>query len=324
VAEQEITIDTAVEAVESAIPAVETQTPTEPEWELPSWSSNWDETEKGALKALYGYADGREHFERLVGKVGKISESFGRQGHEYGNYRRQMDPIAEVIGPYVQQFQMNGMTPQQGLTQVLSFADSLARNPDNTYPMLAHMYKPSNAADVLRTLAQAWGSDLGQLAQEQPYIDPAINEMVTPLMQRLQELEQAQYQHQQTAVQGRQKAVLQSLDAFLTAKDESGAPKHPHADRLQNQMASLISGGLVDRYDPDVLSKAYDMALRLDPELGADLAQKRALAAAAQSTAVAKNAADASRNVSGKPNGKASGPSSIDEALAAAEKQFAA
>lgn len=296
----------------------------EPEWELPGWAKNWDEPDQIALKQLRGLEPAKDHFDRLLGRIDKISTGFGKQGTEYGNYRRQMDPIAEVIGPYVQQFQMNGMTPQQGLTQVLAFADALARNPDQTFPQIAQMYKPSNAGQVIQALAQAWGADLGQVTQEAPYVDPTISQMVNPLFQRLQSIESALSQQHLQGQRAQQAAVLQKLDAFMAAKDETGSPKYPYLDRLQDRMAALINGGMVDRFDPDAMPKAYDMAFRLDPDLSRDDAEKRALAAAARQTAVSKNAADASRNVSGKPSGRDTAPSTLEEALAAADKQFRA
>lgn len=311
--------DTAVPEVANVAEAAPTP---EPEWELPGWATTWDEPDQLALKQLRGLEPAKEHFDRLLGRIDKISTGFGRQGHEYGNYRRQMDPIAEVISPYVQQFQMNGMTPQQGLTQVLAFADSLARNPDQTFPQLATMYKPSNAGQVIQALAQAWGADLGQVTQEQPYIDPVIQEMVGGVAQELRSIKEWKYQQEQYARSAQQAAVLHQLDAFTNAKDETGAPKYPHLDRLQNQMAAIINSGLVDRRDHEAIAKAYTMAFRLDPDLSNDDAEKRALAAAARQTATATKAADASRNVSGKPNGRDTAPSTLEEALAAAERQF--
>lgn len=318
-------LEEALTNAETAVPEVADAAPApEQEWELPGWATTWDEPDQVALKQLRGIEPAKEHFDRLLGRIDKISTGFGRQGHEYGNYRRQMDPIAEVISPYVQQFQMNGMTPQQGLTQVLAFADSLARNPDQTFPQLASMYKPSNAGQVIQALAQAWGADLGQVTQEQPYIDPAIQQMLGGVAQELRSVKEWRYQQEHEARTAQQAAVLQKLDAFMAAKDETGAPKYPYLDRLQDRMAAIINGGMVDRRDPEAMQKAYDMAFRLDPDLSSADAEKRALAAAARQTAVAKNAADASRNVSGKPTGRDPAPSTLEEALAATERQFRA
>lgn len=289
-------------------------------WEPPGWSKRWKEPSRKALEALHSHPDARTHLDPLLSELEETYGYLGRRDNEYAQYRRQLDPIAEVIGPYVQQFQLAGMSPQQGLTQVLAFADSLSRNPDNTFPMLAQMYKPSNAGQVIKALSQAWGTDLGNVIQEEPYMDPAVKQLIGGLTERYQTIEQALYQQQQQAVQGQQAAVLQHIGAFENATDESGAAQHPHFRTVYDDMIHLINAGRVDRSDPQVLSKAYAMAVRLNPELSASIAEKSTLESAARQTAVAKQAQEASRNVSGKPNGRDTAPSTIEEAMRAAAK----
>lgn len=91
--------------------------------------------------------------------------------------------------------------------------------------------------------------------------DPALTERqeagITP--QTVQQLVQqgiSQFQAQQ------QRQQFQSqVDAFKGALDDKGQPKYPHFDRVRGTMARLYVDG------PDGLAKAYEAAVRADPEL---------------------------------------------------------
>ena len=305
-------IDNEQEGVQEAVQAA-------PAWEAPGWSKRWKEPSQKALNALYSHPEARAHLDALLPELEETYSYTGRRDQEFAQYRKMFDPIGNAIGPYVQQFQMNGMTPEAGITQTLAFADALARNPDNTFPTLAQMYKPQNAGQVIQALAQAWGADLGQVTQEQPYIDPAVQQMLGGLTQRFSTIEQALFHQHQQGQQAQQAAVLQEIQAFETATDESGAQKHPHFRTVFEDMVQLVQLGRARS-----VGDAYTMAVRLNPELSASIGEKQALDSAARQTAAAKQAQGASRNVSGKPNGRDTAPSSIEEAMRAADKEMAA
>lgn len=324
-------LDGALEAAAKDVPEVrdapeviEPAAP-EPAWEAPGFSKRWKEPSRNALKALHDHAEARAHLapilEELEGTYGYI----GRRDNEFATYRKQFDPIAEAINPYVQGFQMRGMSPQQGIQQVLAFADALSQDPDQTFPYLAGMYKPRDAGQALKALAQAWGADLNQVTQDAPYIDPQVTQLLGGYRNELSQMRDYLFQQQQGQHQAMQASVLNHIAAFEDAADESGKPKYPHFRKVYDDMVMLINLGRVDRNDPNVLAKAYDMAVRFNPELGASIAEKQALEAAARQTAEAKQAAEASRNVSGKPKGQPkAGRLTIEEAMRAAEKQMSA
>ena len=90
-------------------------------------------------------------------------------------------------------------------------------------------------------------------------------------------------------------------------------------------MVMLLNMGRVDRNDPQALQKAYDMAVRFNPELAATVAKETALANAARQTAAANKASEASRNVSGNRRGSAKQvATSLQEAMRMADKQASA
>ena len=298
----------------AAEPAQET-----PAWEAPGYTKRWKEPSRKALEALYANAEAKTHLDPLLKELDETYGYIGRRDNEYAQYRKQLDPIAEVIAPYVQQYQLQGMTPQQGLQQLFATADSIRQNPDQTFPWLAQMYKPRDAGQVIQALAQAWGADLGQLTQDAPYIDPNMQQMFGALSQRLQTYEQAMWQQQQGQMHAKQAAVLREIEAFESAADAAGTPKNPHFREVYDDMVSLLN-----MQRARTLPEAYEMAVRLNPQLAQAMAEKKALAEAARQTADAKQAAEASRNVSGKPTGKDKRPSSIEEAMRAADKSMAA
>ena len=108
-------------------------------WEAPGWSKRWKEPSRKALEALHAHQEARAHLDPLLKELDETYSYVGRRDNEFAQYRRQLDPIAEVIAPYVQQYQLQRMSPQQGLQQLFATADSLRSNPDQTFPWLAQM-----------------------------------------------------------------------------------------------------------------------------------------------------------------------------------------
>ena len=95
-----------------------------------------------------------------------------KKEQEFADYRKRLDPIHEVVSPYEQYWKMQGMDSRQGLTQLLSYAEQLARNPAQMIPQLAKMYNV----------------DLQSLVAEQPYVDP----QTAAIQAELQALKQQQ------------------------------------------------------------------------------------------------------------------------------------
>jgi hypothetical protein len=304
---------------ETVAAPVEQQEPVEAAWEAPGWTKRWKEPSRNALKALRDHPEARAHLDPLLKELDETYGYVTKRDQEYAQYRRQLDPIAEVIGPYVNQLHMQGMSPQQFVQQLVATQEAMRSNPDQTFPHLAGMFKPRDANQVIKALAQQWGADLGAITQEAPYIDPALQQMLGGYHSELSQLKQSLWQQQQGQLQAQQAAVLNDIAAFESAADESGNPKHPHYREVYDDMVMLIQMGRASS-----LPQAYDMAVRFNPKLSASMAEQQALKDAARQTAEAKQAAEASRNVSGKPKGRPGQASSIEEAMRKAEKELGA
>lgn len=198
-----------------------------------------------------------------------------RQQQEHADYRKRLDPIYETIKPYEGYWAQQGMSPETGVRQLLSYAEALARDPASVIPQLAQMY----------------GVDLQSLVAEQPYVDP----QVSALQQQLQMMQQAQHQQVQQVQQQQYHRLTEEIRAFETAADEQGNPKAPHFTRVWDSMLRLANGGLAKN-----IQEAYEKAVALDSELQAEIAADRAKKDAATRAAEAKKALDASRGVRSK------------------------
>jgi hypothetical protein len=269
---------------------------------MPGWAKRWKEPSRKALEALYQREDVVPHWEAIQSELDETYQYFGKQGQEYGEYRKRADPILSIASKYEPQYRIQGMTLEQGVGQLFQAAEYLATNPDEALPWLAANYSPRDAAAVVRNLAQAWGVDLAQASQDAPYVDPTIQQMVTPLQQQLQAVqEQLMWRDQQERERTRH-AVVEQISRFEDATDASGQPLYPHLRRVFPAMAQAFKAGFVND-----LASAYQFAVRNDPELGQEIeqqrleeARKRALeeaAARSEQTAAAKAA---SRNIGGK------------------------
>lgn len=327
-ADQQVkTLDDAMAAADEEVQSAPVQEGEEPDtqeperkWEAPGWAKQWKADNAKALEALATNPDTESYYKAIVDQVDPMYSYIGRRDQELAGYKKRYDPVGDVLAQAEHSFTMQGQSLQQGLGQLLAVSQSLASNPDQTLPWLGQLYKPRNPAQVIQALSQAWGADLGQLAQEAPYIDPQVQGLIAPLMNRLHQMEQSQFQSQQSHQMAEQQSLLNSITAFENAVDESGNPKHPYFREVANDMIMLAQMGRARNVD-----EAYALATRFHPgaqEAQAKQAETAALQAAARTTAASKQATSASRNVNSSARGNREGDETLtlDEAMARADK----
>lgn len=281
-------------------------------WDPPGWSKNWKEPSRKALEALYGNEANRPHWEAISKELDGAYGYIGRRDQEYSQYRNQMDPIWNTVGPLEQVYGLQGMTLQQGLSQLIQAGQFLASQPDNAFPWFAQAYRPNDPGKVIQALAKQWGTDVAQLSQDAPYVDPQVSAMLGPLQREVQELRQFQHQARMQQQQQQQAALLGQIEQFENAKDESGNALYPHFERVYDRMVGLLNGRLAQG-----LQDAYEQAISLDRDLVAEIAQKKAQEDAAARAAAAEKAIEASKTVAGKgkPNASEKRAKSIAEAV---------
>lgn len=271
---------------------------TPPAWEMPGWAKRWTEPARKSLEQLYQREDARPLLDPIQSELEKFYQEFGRQGQEYGTFKKQVEPVWNILSKYEPQYRLQGMTLEQGVGQLVQAAEYLATNPDEALPWLAQTYAPRDAAAVIRALSQAWGVDLGQVTAEQPYVDPAIQQMVTPLQQQLQAVTYQLQQREQQERERQRHQIVDQVAAFEDAKNAAGEPLYPHFRRVFEPMIKAVRAGFAND-----LASAYQFAVRNDPELAkeieeqqAEAARKRALEEAQARSEEAAKAKAASRN----------------------------
>lgn len=292
------------------------------EWEQPGWSKNWKKERADALRKLATHPE-------LGGDASQIIESFneaynviGRSEWNRGQLEKKLQPISDILSEMEQSANLSGQGLPQHLSQLHAVSRSLAADPDSTLPWLASMYKPRDPAKALQALSQAWGTDLGQVAQGSPYVDPAIQSLVMPLVNRLQSIEAQQSQRDNYQMQQLQNNVLSQIDAFENAKDEHGTLLHPYfkdPEVFQAMMYAANSGKSRN------IHEAYAWAIQYHPQAQQDRvkqAEQQALQQAAQTTRVARQASGASNNVSGASRPRDTQPRTREEAMRMAERQL--
>ena len=129
--------------------------------------------------------------------------------------------------------------------------------------------------------------------QSQDYVDPEIHNLRQHYDQHISRLEQQVKDLGGYVSSQRQQSIDSVIDGFVNAKDDQGKPRYPHFQTVESDIASLLASNpdlmRQKSHDPGgALSKAYDMAVRLNPQTFEALVSEREQRA--RSTAEAERA----------------------------------
>ena len=302
----------AYEALESGAPAAEAPQAVapEPEFTVPSWAKAWPEAARNALQSIGNITHNKGHIEPILKQIEETNQYTTRRDQEFAEYRRNVDPLYKVLRDLEPSYRMQGMSLEQGVGQLVEGAKFVATNPDQAFPYFAGMYRPQNPTDALVGIAKQWGVDLGKIGYEQPYIDPAVQALLTPLQQKLAQIEQMTAQQEaagrQQAHQQQiqlQKAVVEKLASLETQQDESGNLRFPYLKDVFDDILILANAGKVK-----TIEDAYDLAVKMNPQLAETVvktAEQKAIQEAAARSQRVKHEVSVNRNIGG--NGKADG-----------------
>lgn len=311
-------------------------TPPAKPFELPGWAKRWQEPSRKAYEAMHGIEGARPHLDVLQKELEQTYGYLGQRDQQYAEWRRSTEPLLRAVAPYAERYALQGMTVEQGITQLFQVADLLQRDPDGAFGWLAPQFKPRDAAATLRGLAQAWGvADLAAAAGDGEWQDPSVLALVNPIRQELAQLKEQRMREQaeREAFQNQQyeqqrSALSQHLDALSQSKDAAGAQRFPHFDRVEQSMIRFLTAGFVQP-SGDIekdLQSAYELAVYHDRDLQKEMEQSRAAEArrkaleqADATTKDTQQAVGSSRNVAGSTAGaRAPKRMSLDEAADAA------
>ena len=187
-----------------------------------------------------------------------IVEREGQYAKGVSAYKSQWDaaaPIYQAVQPYLQEFQQQGLQPQQVIGGLIGAHRVLSTG------------TPEQKLQAFAKMATDYGVPLQSLQTGQ--VDPQaahIAQTVSQLQQRWQTFEQQQQAAQQAQLQ-------QQIEAFKTSA--------PHFEAVKETMAGLLQSGVAQD-----LRTAYDKAIRLNDEIWQAQQAEQAKAEAAKRQAV--------------------------------------
>lgn len=271
-------------------------------FELPGYTARWNQSARDALNAAHGNPDFRKHIEPILAQLDETNKYVTTKEQETENFRKQVGPVWDIIGPLERDYRMQGMTLQQGVGQLVEAARFVASDPDQAFPWFSAMYRPHDPAKAVEAMAKQWGVNLGQMVEEAPYIDPHIQSLVGPLKEQYQALQARIDEQDSTARRAQQQQLFNAVQELEQAKDEAGNLRYPHLNTIAQDLILIANGKRAKNFD-----EAYAMAVRMNPELSSQVEADRAAAAqakaiqeaASKSSSVQQHAA-ANRNVAGK------------------------
>lgn len=295
--------------------------PPEAPWEPPAWTKMWKPAARDALGRFAQHPELKDAFDPVRSQLEEQAAYQTRKEQEAAEYRKRTDPVYNILAPYEQRYRLQGQTLEQGVQQLIGAAEFLGSDPDQAFPWLAQTYRPRDPAGAIRQLASSWGVDMDQALQDAPYIDPTVQQLISPLQQELQQVRSIISQQQAGQVRQQEQALLGEIAGFENAKDEQGNALHPHFAEVFDDMVMLIQMGRATD-----LPTAYKLATQFNPTLAeatqAELAKKareKALEEATTRSETTERAERASRNLRGKgreaPNLNLSIKEGFDKAL---------
>src|SRR6266436_5877661 len=220
------------------------------------------------------------------------------------NLKDSYKEIDEAIAPYVPMIRQFQKTPGQAITQLFSWFDALAKNPDEAFPALIKSYKYNPDAMLakygyVRKQQPQQQQPNGQVqnGQQQPNgqaqpgqqpdvpIPPSVQQYINKLEQRQNQLQQQVGQQFNNLGQYYQEQNAAKTQEML----EQWSRDKPHFDRVRVKMGYLLTPGpdgaaaIPLREGKVDLDEAYNQAVWMDPEIRQEiLAQQQTQADAAR------------------------------------------
>lgn len=194
----------------------------------------------------------------------------------------------------------SGMDAPTALRQLFALSDFAGQDPAGFLRYFAQQHR-LDPAQVFGITAQPVGDP--NAAESLLAGDPVVAQIMEQNRRLTEQVNQLTQAWQGNAQQAEHAAVARTdaeIDAFRSATDEKGAPKHPYFDEVRPLMAALYEAGQAND-----LATAYQMACRASPEVSGKIeAAQKAAAAREQSRQAREKSAAAARagtSVTGQP-----------------------
>jgi hypothetical protein len=234
----------------------------------------------------------REVQEAVLARNSELEADYTRKTQDAAELRRTAEPYLNAIKPF--EAYLNELSPIIGQTPDTMIASLLAAE----YQLRTG--DPLEKAKALRDIAASYGIDLAALNRGELPIAPDPH--YQQLRQSFGTLEQRLALTEQMIEAERQRQTAQEVEAFASARDALGRPRHPHFTRVRGVMSQLL------RDEPTLtLGEAYQKAIEpLQQAIAEELRVRQEMAERRRQEAVEKARKVAPVKSSGSaPNGSA-------------------
>lgn len=252
----------------------------------------------------------KEAREEIVRRDKEVFRIFG----ESAQARKLQSDLTEVVRPFEARIRSSGQTTMAVIGNLLQFDYALSSAPPAQRAQLAAKLINDYGIDIRELDAALSGSAPADPVQDR--IDRMLQERLAPFQQYLQ----SQQNIEQQRNQGYSTQAVQTVEQMA----DDGV-KYPHFEQVRDDMADLVEvagkRGLYLSAD-----QAYNRAVAMNPELGAQAAAQRQAEAQRQTAQSqhrrAQQALNASSSVSGAPLGTPGSGGSAADLRSAVESAF--
>src|SRR5690606_3245973 len=178
---------------------------------------------KEYFQKLQELEGGRDYAQRWHDQYNEHQKYINQKQQEIAERRRDLETFQQynqALQPLQQHWQKNAINPAMGLAQMAHYGNL--------------MYSDPKA--LIMELAQTSNVDLSSLLDEQPYIDPVVEQRMRTLEQQLQQSQQVIGQFQQGMQNQSAQAIYNQINEFANATDSDGQPLHPYLEQVKNDM----------------------------------------------------------------------------------------
>ena len=215
-------------------------------------------TWSAAAKAIYGTLP-----ETARKEIAKREQDYARGIQQHAEAAKGYQNMMREFQPYEAMIRSENGTPEGAIRSLLQTAYQLRTG------------TPQQRGQLVMQIAQQFGADISQYVgqqTEQPagqdlsQVQTMVQQMVAPHLQKIQSWEQQQTQAQQNQQMQMEQETKGQIEAFQSATNEDGSPKHLYFENVKGLMSAYFANG-----QAQTMEQAYDMACWANPEVRAAL-----------------------------------------------------
>lgn len=192
--------------------------------------------------------------------------------------------LKEIVAPYMATISAEGGDPMYAIQNFFNISHILRTG------------TPEQKAKLLLDTARQFNVDIRQAQQNQPQVDPMVNQA----LQRVQMLERQLQEQQRTVKQQEEGKLVELVNSFA-----SDTANYPHFASVEAEMMALLQGNMFANEPPaERLKKVYDYAVHANPQTRSTLIQTAAAQSLQEKRVAEKAKADAARKAGSSVRGK--------------------